>query len=396
MRVAILRENGNMRIAIDCRCVFEGCGGIGRYTQELVRALACVNDADEFWLTRSQYRSGPAIVDKPNFREIDVPAAMLDASWEQLRLPELLENLGADLYHNPTFALPVVRPCAAVATIHDVVFRVRPDLVQPSLREYLDRWSEVAARSADHLLTVSQYSREALIRAYGVPPDIISVTYEGVAPRFRSLYGGAREDEFRTKYGVKGPFLLYVGALEPKKNIDNLLCAYRQARRQADLPHKLVLAGGGGGMPFDVQSAIEGLGLMDSVIVTGYLPDDLLPYAYNAAEGFVYVSLCEGFGLPPLEAMACGTPTLVSQATSLPEVVGDGALLVDPLDADATAAAIEQLLTDDRLRNELVARGPARAQQFSWQLTALDTLAAYQIAVAAHKETRDAHLSPVV
>ena len=149
-------------------------------------------------------------------------------------------------------------------------------------------------------------------------------------------------------------------------------------------------------MPFDVQSAIEGLGLMDSVIVTGYLPDDLLPYAYNAAEGFVYVSLCEGFGLPPLEAMACGTPTLVSQDTSLPEVVGDGALLVDPLDADATAAAIEQLLTDDRLRNELVARGPARAQQFSWQLTALDTLAAYQIAVAAHKETRDAHLSPVV
>jgi glycosyltransferase involved in cell wall biosynthesis len=371
-----------MRIAIDCRCVFRGCGGIGNYTLALVRALARVNAEDEFVLLSSDLTPRLEIVNQANFVQHFQPAAMLDADWEQLQLPSVLAELGVDLYHNPTFALPIVRPCKAVATIHDVVFHFRPDLVREGLREYLQRWTEVAAHTADRIVTVSRHSREALIAAYGVDGSRIDVTYEAAdRDRFRPAYGGAREDEFRARYGVRGPFILYVGALEPKKNLDRLLDAFAEARAARGLTHSLVLAGGDGGMPYDAREAIAERDLQAAVVVTGFLPDDLLPRAYNAADVFVYPSLYEGFGLPVLEAMACGTPAVVSQATSLPEVAGDAAVLVDPLDTSALAAALVAVATDRDLHESLRVAGLRRAEQFSWQRTALDTLRCYQSAV---------------
>ncbi len=158
-----------MRIVIDCRCVYAGCGGIGRYARSLVPALAAVDDRDEFVVLRSEARANGPLVERPNVRERHVPAAMLAWDWEQLQLPELLADLGADLYHNPTFSLPVVRACRQVATVHDVVFRDRPELVRPGLREYLDRASQAAALSADRLITVSDYSRERICAVYDVP-----------------------------------------------------------------------------------------------------------------------------------------------------------------------------------------------------------------------------------
>jgi glycosyltransferase involved in cell wall biosynthesis len=371
-----------VRIVIDCRCVFAGCGGIGRYARHLTEALARVNDYDQFAVLRSEQRSNGLMVTQPNFRELPVPAAMLDAGWEQMQLPSLLEEMGADLYHNPTFAVPVVRVCRQVATIHDVVFRDRPDLVQPSLREYLDRATSAAVQAADRIITVSEHSRQRLGQVYRVEPSKVDVTPEAADPRFRPLYGGARETEFRKRFGIEGPYLLYVGSLEPKKNIDNLLAAFVRAKREHDLPHVLVLAGGGGGMPYDAQEAAQAFGADGSVVITGYLPEDLLPYAYNAADAFIYPSLYEGFGLPPLEAMACGTPTIVSHATSLPEVVGEGALLVDPEDVAAMAEAMGRLVGDPELRSRLSERGLERAGQFSWQATALRTLGTYRRAAA--------------
>ena len=372
-----------MRIVIDCRCVFDGCGGIGTYARQLASALALINDADEFVLLRTGGRPLSPVTDAPNFRDYTVEAAMLDADWEQLQLPSVLEELEADLYHNPTFALPIVAPCHTVTTIHDVVFERRPDLVSPSLCQYLARWSRVAARVADRIITVSHYSRCAIEHVYDVDPTRIDVTYEAVdLARFTPEYKGPIADEFRARYGIAGPFILYVGALEPKKNIDNLLAAFARAARSHGIPHQLVLAGGVGGMRYDADEAAQAFGVPERTIVTGFLPDRYLPAAYRAADVFVYPSLYEGFGLPPLEAMACCTPTLVSSATSLPEVVGEGALLVDPLDVPAMADALVRLAEDGALRTGLAERGLKRAKEFSWQATALDTLASYRHAVA--------------
>ena len=372
-----------MRITIDCRCVFSGCGGIGTYARSLVRAMAAVNDYDEFVVLRTAHRPTDPLTESPNFHEIAVSAAMLDADWEQLQLPSLLEDLDADLYHNPVFALPVVAPCATVATIHDVVFHYRPDLVSLSLCGYLRRWSEIAAHISRRVLTVSAFSREAIHQAYRIPLDKIDVTYEAAdLARFQPRYGGAVEQEFRRRYGIAGRFVLYVGSLEPKKNIDGLLAAFSTARGTGASAYKLVLAGGGGGMAYDAAEAIAAHGLAGDVVVTGFLPDAYLPIAYNAAEVFVYPSLYEGFGLPPLEAMACGTPTIVSRTTSLPEVVGEAAYLVDPDDVEDMAAALARVACDEDLRADLRARGLAQVRQFSWQQTALDTLACYHRAAA--------------
>ena len=244
-----------MRIVIDCRCVFTGCGGIGRYATSLVEALAAVDDYDDIVLLRCEGKACEPIVHCPNVTERPVPAAMLDWEFEQLQLPHVLEELGAQLYHNPTFCLPVVRTCRQVATVHDVVFRDRPELVRPGLRDYLDRASQTAVTAADRVITVSEYSRARLCEVYGVDPDRVDVTMEAAAASFGPRYGGAMEQRLRTTYGISGPYILYVGSLEPKKNIDRLLQAFVAVKRRANLPHRLVLAGGGGGMDYDAAEA---------------------------------------------------------------------------------------------------------------------------------------------
>lgn len=370
-----------MRYVIDCRCVFSGCGGIGNYAASLVRALAEIDEADEFVLLRSAGRYNEPPVVAPNFREERVPAAMLDADWEQLHLPALLEELQPDLYHNPTFALPVVKPCRLVTTIHDVVFHLRPELVAPSLRQYLARWTAVAAGLADRIITVSHYSKAAIQQAYGVEAGHIGVVYEAAdTSRFYPRYGGVLENEFRKRYGIEGQYILYVGSLEPKKNIDYLLQGFAEVLR-GGFEVTLVLAGGAGGAGYDAGEAIQAFGVERHTVVTGFLPDGYLPTVYAAAALFVYPSLYEGFGLPPLEAMASGVPVIVANATSLPEVVGEAAALVDPHDPADLASRMAQLLSDVESRKKLAVAGMERAQQFSWQQAAVETLAIYQQAV---------------
>jgi len=367
-----------MRIAVDARCVFRGKGGIGRYARGLLGALAWAETAHEFVVLLSALAPADDVALPERFEAYAVPAGMIDEVWEQCHLPTLLARLGADLYFNPTFATPVLASCLRVATVHDVVFERHPELVAPGLREYLRRATRFTVDHADSILTVSKFSKGELCEACGVEPSRVRVVYNGVDARFHPMeLSRTRSEQLRQMLGLAQGvgFLLYVGAIEPKKNVKSLLQAFALARGEA--PAALVLVGGQGGMAWDPRPVIDELGMADAVRLVGYVPDEMVAELMNLADGFVYPSLYEGFGLPPLEAMACGTPTLVAAASSLPEVTGDGALRVDPQDVDAMAEGLVRLLTDEALRAELARKGRERASEFTWARAALGLLAAF-------------------
>jgi glycosyltransferase involved in cell wall biosynthesis len=367
-----------MRIGIDARSVYSGHGGIGTYVRELVRALARRDQKNQYFVLCTDRKGPEPIASAPNVTEISCPAAMLDWRWEQLQLPTLAEELGLDLVHMTCFGALIAKPCPVVSTIYDVVFRERPELVEPRLAASLDRAASQAAREADHVITLSNHAREAIGRAYGTALDRIMVVYAAPAADFHPRDRSQAEQRMRARFGLAAGYLLYVGALEPKKNIDGLLDAFSHLLQHGFPDQVLVLAGGEGGMPYDVGRAVRLRRLERSVRVLGYLPDEDLPALYAAAGVFVYASLYEGFGLPPLEAMACGTPTVVSNSTSLPEVVGNAALLVDPEDPAAIADATMAVLSDPVLAGDLSRRGRERAKQFTWGNAAVETLQVYR------------------
>lgn len=368
-----------MRIALDCRSAFPGRGGIGRYAESLARALARL-DGKHDYLILVTGRQTEQIVRDGRAKQITVQAAMIDQVWEQLQLPMVLEEHGVDLYHNPCFSLPVVKTTRwRVATVHDVVFRSHPDLVAPGLRDYLDHWSEHSLDAADAIITATEFSKQDIIGAYGTPGEKIHVIPHGVEERFRKQNSGGSAAGLRKKYKLPKRFVLYVGAIEAKKNIERLLEAFSLLVKDGDVgDRKLVLAGGQGGKGYDIDSAIGRNDLREHVIVTGYIDDKDMVGLMNLAGLFVYPSLHEGFGLPPLEAMACGTPTVVSDATCLPEVVGDGALVAPAEDAPGLAEQMAKGLKDKNLRRSLMRRGRRRSKEFTWERTAQRTLDLYE------------------
>jgi glycosyltransferase involved in cell wall biosynthesis len=235
--------------------------------------------------------------------------------------------------------------------------------------------ARAAVRRADHLLAISEHTRRDLIDLLGAPPAGVTVTHCGVDPTFRPL-DAAQVAAWRARYGLPERFILYVGTLEPRKNVPRLLDAYARLRRRGPVP-PLVLVGGRGWRHAAIDARLAALGLGDAVRFLGYVPAAELPLCYNAAGVFVYPSLYEGFGLPPLEALACGTPVVTSNAASLPEAVGDAAVLVDPRDPAALADALAAALADEPLRQRLRAAGLAQARRFSWRRMAEQTLAVY-------------------
>jgi glycosyltransferase involved in cell wall biosynthesis len=353
-------------------------GGIGTYVRELVGALAEIDGTNRYALFRAAAGMPEIVVDAPNVTEVGCAAGMLDWQWEQLRLPTLTEELDLDVLHMTCFTAPLVHACPVVTTVHDVVFRVRPDLVDPGLAACLDQSTRLAVQSADHLITVSEHARESICSAYGVARERVSVTYEAPARIFRPVGRQPAKEWVQRNYGVRSDYVLYVGALEPKKNLGGLLEAFSQVRRRLGPEVTLVMVGGQGGMRFDLHQELARHRLHGTVRVLGRVPEEDLPLLYSAAAVFVYPSFYEGFGLPPLEAMACGTPTVVSNATSLPEVVGSAAWTVDPDDAIAIAEAIATVLSDNEVAQRLSRDGLSRAREFDWRETARRTLRIYE------------------
>ncbi len=298
--------------------------------------------------------------------------------WEQLVQPWTLRRIGAHLVHGPAFVGPLLAPCPVVITIHDLSFIRFPTLFRPANRLYLTVLTRLSARRARRLIAVSAHTAAETTRLLGVPSERIDVVYHGVDPAFHPLPA----DEvavFRQRQGLPERFVLCVGTLEPRKNQTRLVEAFARIH---DGQVKLVLVGGKGWLYDELFTRVEALGLSKEIIFPGYVMNDELPLWYNAATILAYPSLYEGFGMPVLEAQACGTPVLTSNVSSLPEAAGDAASMVDPYDVEALAAELDRLLTDKLLRHELRKRGIAHASQFTWPLMAQETADVYQRALA--------------
>ncbi len=361
--------------------------GVSRYIENLLSHLTHEDsevDYTVFLGNRSTLESGPdsnlAKCCKSLRSRLPTHNPWVRVFWEQCLLSPQLRALGIQLLHSPVNIQPLVLPCRGVVTMMDLSFMVFPESFQAFQRGYQRLFTRLSARKATHLIAISRSTARDLTRFFGVDPARVSVTLPGVDARYQPLEE-ASVSAFRRRHSLPDRFLLYVGTLEPRKNLATLIRAFA-AFRQGHAGLKLVLAGGKGWLYQPTLALVEELGLQNDVVFPGYIPENALPLWYNAAEVFVYPSLYEGFGLPPLEAMACGTAVIASNASSLPEVVGDAGLLVTPEDVDEWYAALCQLTRDSDLRALLAKKGLARSKEFTWTRMAQQTAQVYQNVLA--------------
>jgi glycosyltransferase involved in cell wall biosynthesis len=351
--------------------------GISWYIHNLLEHLPQVDPQIAYTVFASNWRLG------------DVPGLHLRISplpthrppvrifWEQVIQPYALRRSRADLCHGPAFVGAVVSACPLVVTVHDLSFLLYPEAFRTLNRLYLKTFTRQSVRRAKRVIAVSDSTKRDLVRYYGIAPTKVDVIYNGVDGSFHPL-PAEHVDAFREERHLPDRFILFVGTLEPRKNVANLIQAYAQL--PPDRP-PLMLIGGRGWLYDEIYERIEALNLSDEIQFVGYVPPDDLPWWYNAAELFVYPSLYEGFGLPPLEAMACGTPVITSSSSSLPEVVGQAGMLVDPNDSQMLADAMQHVLSDTDARTRMKAAGVERAKGFSWEQTARHTLGSYRLAL---------------
>ncbi len=291
--------------------------------------------------------------------------------WEQIVQPAVTGQ--CDVLHALAYVSPILTSRPTVVTVHDLSFLRSPERFRFANRNYLRLFTGLSVKRACRVIAVSQHTKQDVMTVYGIPADKIDVVYSGLDAHFKRPSSQAIE-EFRAAHGLPERFILYLGTIEPRKNLSTLIRAYAKVRPAGV---KLVCAGGRGWMYQDVFQTVEELRISRDVIFPGFLPDDDLPLWYSAADVFVYPSAYEGFGLPVIEAMACGVPTITTNASSLPEAAGDAALLVPPDDTTALAEALSRLLDDPSLRSGLAIRGPAQAARFNWADAARCTAGVY-------------------
>jgi len=298
--------------------------------------------------------------------------------WEQAVWPWLARRDGLTLMHSMAFTTPRLAPCPVVVTIYDLSFIHQPESFPANQRRYLMHETAYSCRHAARLITISHSGRDDVAAHYGVPPERIDVVTPGVGAAYQPL-PAAQVAAFRRQQGLPDVFLLHVGTLQPRKNILVLLEALARLGRP-DVP--LVLVGGKGWFYDTIEARVTALGLSKQVHFAGYAADDDLPLWYNAATALIFPSLYEGFGLPIVEALACGTPVMAAATSSLPEAGGDVAFYFDPHDPDELAGQLAAVLDDPGLRRRTRAAGPAHAARFSWAQAGRDTAAAYGRALA--------------
>jgi glycosyltransferase involved in cell wall biosynthesis len=391
-----------VQVGIDYSSAVHQGAGIGRLTRNVVQALAVLDaDAprldppgDEYTLliqgreipfppqteVPTGSRNVASGIPNPNWREVRtrLNQRWWTRIWHRLQLPLNVEWLigPVDLFHGPDFVLPPLRShTRAIVTVHDLSFLHLPHCFEPALLDYLNAAVPRSTRRADWVLADSESTRRDAIELLGVPEQQTSVLYPGVESRFRRIEDARTRDRVRAKYRLPKHFFLSVGTVQPRKNYVRLVEAFAQL--EVEDVH-LVIVGGRGWLYHALFERIEELGLQARVHLTGYVDDVDLPTIYNLAQVVAQPSLYEGFGIPIVEAMACGIPVVAADNSSLPEAAGNAGLLVDALDSEALAEALSRALSDSDLRRTMIERGLAQAGQFTWQKAAETLHATYQ------------------
>ena len=380
-----------MRIAIDAHSVGAKLAGNESYATNLIEALAQVDSVNEYTLYVTTAEARARFSQRwPNFR--------VQTTFPHTPLIRIPVTLAAELRKRPVdvlhvqFTAPPFSPCPVVVSVHDLSFEHLPQTFNRRSRTQLRLTVRHSVKKAARILTLSEHTRRDMIETYGTSPERITAI-PLAAP---SYFGRVREERelqrVRHIYGIEGDYILCVSSIQPRKNLSRLVRAYeslRNKRGPGKLP-KLVLVGKCAWLYDETLRSIEEGRMKDSIILTGYVPQSDLPALYSGSICFVYPSYFEGFGLPPLEAMKCGTPVIAGNRTSLPEVVGDAGILVDPFDVNCIAAAIERLVDDPDLRQQLSVKGVARSRLFDWNETARRTLNVYEQVVGGlgREETR--------
>jgi glycosyltransferase involved in cell wall biosynthesis len=379
-----------VRIGIDYTSAAHQGAGIGRLTRNVVGVLAQIDTINQYTLlvqgrelpTSSQKgpQNAASGIQNDNFTEVRtwIGERWWTRIWHRLHVPLCVEWIvgQVDLFHGPDFTLPPLRArTKAIVTVHDLSYLRLPHCFKPALLDYLVDNVPRAVSRADWVLADSSSTCRDVIEQLKVPEDKVSVLYPGVERRFRPITDAQTLASTRQKYGLPARYILSVGTIQPRKNYERLVQAFSLLQ---DKDISLVIVGGKGWLYERLFQQVQELGLRDRVCFAGYVEDVDLPAVYNLACAFAFPSLYEGFGIPPLEAMACGVPVIAADNSSLPEVVGDAGLLIDAQDTEALAHALSQLLGDSALCQRLVGRGLARAKQFTWERAADALLSTYE------------------
>jgi glycosyltransferase involved in cell wall biosynthesis len=368
-----------VHIAIDAHSVGTGLAGNETYAANLVEALAEVDAENRYTVYVTKVEAERRFAGR-------WPRVAVRRTLPHTPLVRIPVTLSAELRRRPVdllhvqYTAPPFAPCPVVVTVHDLSFEHLPETFKRRSRVQLRLTVRRTARAAAHVIAPSEYTRQDLIKSYGLDPARVSVVPLAAAAHFRPVEDAGELGRVRERYRIAGDYILAVGSIQPRKNLARLVRAYadlRRARGRSNLP-QLVLVGRQAWLYGETLRAVEESGARDSIILTGYVSEADLPALYTGALCFVYPSFFEGFGLPPLEAMRCGVPVLAGDLTSLPEVVGDAGLLVNPLDTGALARALARLVDDADLRRDLRERGLDRARSFDWRHTARMTVEVYR------------------
>jgi glycosyltransferase involved in cell wall biosynthesis len=354
-----------VRIAIDARKLRDY--GVGTYVRNLLRHLARIDGSTDYVVLCRAADAATVGGLGENFRAVTEKARPYSVS-EQIAIPMDLRRERVDLFHAPHYVLPPLTRCRSVVTIHDCIHLRFPQYLPNRVAYAYARASLwIATHRSDRVLTVSEASKRDILRYFRVPERKIDVIYNAIDERFGQPPAPDEIERVRERYQLDGPFILYAGNIKPHKNLERLIEAFHSLRLGGGFDHvRLLIIGDEISKYATLRRAVHRHKLHKHVRFFGFVPDETLASLYRLASVFVFPSLYEGFGLPPLEAMASGTPVITSNVSSLPEVVGDAAILIDPYEPESIADAMRRVLTDGALRDQLRERGLARAREFSW------------------------------
>lgn len=367
-----------MRIGLDLHTVNNFMQGSRTYIYNLAKALLRNDPANEYVLYLPHaYRS---VIEEElqgfnaAFKEVPKGNRIIRLS---VTFPARLAFDHIDIFHCNYIGL-VIRPCPYIVTLHDILHEVYPEFYPKMLKTLMSLTYPISAKRAAFVLTVSHFSKKEIIRLYNIPEEKIEVTPDAVSSEFRIIEDREKIRQVAIKYKIRGNYILFLGRIEPRKNLQALIEAYHVLKTQYKIRHQLVVAGMQDPLFKDFCNNLIMREMSTGILFTGGVPQEDLPYLINGADLFAYPSFAEGFGLPVLEAMSCGTPVVASNTTSLPEVTGGAAVLIDPNNIRELAEALNGVLNNSELRNEMREKGLDQARRFSWDKTAEKTLRIYE------------------